>query len=286
MTTSVGGVSASGSASVMDSGLRGLLCGVAFGAASPLASAPFDTLKTRMQAAPASAHGGALAALRSTIQSGGGVRALWAGLAPSLVGSVVYRSSQMGVYSYAMAYWRGIPWSRVSLPGSGGIELRIILAAAAATTARAIVETPLEAIKVRAQCHAPPPASLRELFRGFSLTWSRLFIALSSFFMLCDSADRHAPSLFATPVVGPFLKGGVAATAGWWLAWPLEVAKSRVQSGLHDGGARAALAAAVKEHGWRGLYRGIGPGTVRSLVGNGAALSSYELCLACTLPSV
>jgi solute carrier family 25 carnitine/acylcarnitine transporter 20/29 len=262
-------------------GFRGLLCGVAFGLASPLASHPFDTIKTRMQASPSCASGGSISALRSTIASGG-IKALYAGLTPPLIGSVLYRSTQMGVFSYVMAYCHhNISWTRRQFPGTGGLEFRVIFAAAAATTARAIVETPLESIKVRMQCDAPLPNNMKELFRGFSLTWSRLFIALGSFFILCDSADRHAPSLFSTPVIGPFLKGGVAATAGWWLAWPLEVAKNRVQSGRYEN-ARIALVSAIKEYGYRGLYRGLAPGSLRSLIGNGAAMASFDLCMSCT----
>lgn len=261
-------------------GFRGLLCGVAFGIASPLASHPFDTIKTRMQASPSCARGGSISALRTSIASGG-IMSLYSGLAPPLIGSVLYRSTQMGVFSYVMASCRTISWTCAQLPGTGGVEFRVIFAAAAATTARAIVETPLELIKVRLQCGVAPPNNMKELFRGFSLTWSRLFIALGSFFILCDSADRHAPTLFSTPVIGPFLKGGVAATAGWWLAWPLEVAKNRVQSGRYEN-ARVALVSAIKEYGYRGLYRGIGPGSARSLIGNGAALASFDFCMKCT----
>ncbi len=222
-----------------------------------------------------------LTALRRTVDEYG-VRGLWRGLAPPLIGSVAYRSSQMGVFAYFMAHFLNHSWARARIPGSGGVEVRVVLSAAAATTARALIETPLEVIKIRRQLGLPPPASAAELVRGFGLTWARLYVALGSFFVLCDSADRHAPALFATPLIGPFLKGGVAATAGWWLAWPLEVAKSRVQSGLYGGGALAALRGAVAAgNGWRGLYRGLGPGSARSLVGNGAALAAYEGCVAC-----
>jgi len=266
--------------------LRGYVCGVAFGVASPLAAHPLDTLKTRMQASPECARGGALAALRATVRAGG-ARALWRGLLPPLVGSAFYRSSQMGAYAGAHTALADVAWARAAVPLSGGTEVRVLLAGAAATTARAAIEAPLEALKVRAQCGAPPPTSACELLRGAGLTWARLYVALGSFFVLTDAAERHAPGAFAAPVVGPFLKGGVAATAGWWLAWPLEVAKNRVQSGLRgERTARAALAGALRDGGgWRGLYRGLGPGTLRSLVGNGAAVLAFETCQKC-LPAV
>jgi hypothetical protein len=39
---------------------------------------------------------------------------------------------------------------------------------------------------------------------------------MTTFFVLCDSGERHFPELLNTPFVGPFIKGGVAATVGWW----------------------------------------------------------------------
>lgn len=262
-------------------GYEGLLCGLAFGFASPLSSHPFDTIKTRMQASPSCARGSALAALKQTVAEGG-LRALYRGLAPPLVGSVLYRSTQMGMYSYSHEYLAAHAWARRTIPGTGGLELRVLIGGACATTARAIVETPLELLKVRAQLRAPWPRP-RELFTGFALTWSRLYIALGSFFVLLDTAERNKAlrDIFATPVIGPFLKGGVAATVGWWLAWPLEVAKSLRQSGKHSGSALALLRGVVRERGIMGLYRGLGPGSARSMVGNGSALLAYDACKSC-----
>jgi len=261
-------------------GAHGLLCGLAFGLASPLASHPFDTLKTRMQASPECARGGALATLRQTIAEGG-LLALWRGLLPPLAGSVIYRSTQMGAYAYAHRRLADEPWALRAIPGTGGLQLRVLLAGALATTARAVAETPLEVIKVRQQLALPMPRAA-ELYTGFALTWARLYIALGTFFVICDTAERHAPDFFATPIVGPFLKGGVAATVGWWIAWPLEVCKSLRQSGrFASRSAPAALRALIAERGVVGLYRGIGPGTARSVVGNGAAVLAFETCKSC-----
>ena len=260
-------------------GVRGLVCGAAFGAASPLCAHPLDTIKTRMQAAPACARGGALAALRQTVAEGG-ARALWRGLLPPLVGSVVFRASQMASFAYAHRALRDERWARARVPGAGALEVRVLAAAAVATTGRALLEAPLEALKVRAQIGAPPPRGLREAYTGFGLTWARLFVALGTFFVVCDAVERDAPALFATPVLGPFAKGAGAGTLGWALAWPLEVLKSRVQGGV-SAGARAALADVLRAHGAAGLYRGLAPGLARSIVGNGAALAAYEGCVAC-----
>jgi hypothetical protein len=256
--------------------LRGLLCGVCFGVTSPLVSHPLDVIKSRMQALP-SAQGSSLSTLASTLRSGG-IRALYAGLLPPLIGSAFYRSLQMSVFSAAYAALAPFPELTAPVPQLAGLQLRVLVAGAAATTARALLETPLEVLKVRRQLQVSGPRlTAKELFVGFSLTWSRLYIALGGFFAAVDHCDRHYPALFQQPG-GSFLKGAVCATACWWLAWPLEVAKNRVQSGLHAGGVRAVLSSIVKERGLSGLYRGIGPGTLRSLVGNGFALLAFDTC--------
>ena len=80
------------------------------------------------------------------------------------------------------------------------------------------------------QCHDRFPRSrifsqLRELYTGATATWARGTLMLTSFFVLCDYSVKAAPDLFARPVLGGFLKGGVCATAAWAIAWPLEVVK-------------------------------------------------------------
>lgn len=286
MSAGTSGVSGSGSASA--EGIRGLVCGVVFGLASPLAAHPLDTIKTRMQALPASARGGALAAARLTLATGG-VRALYAGLAPPLLGSALFRSTQFAVFGVVYGWLRDCSLAEPQA-ALAGLQPRVLVAGAAAATARTVLEVPLQLIKARRQLGVPvlPPAvSLggpfaiaRELYSGGSLCWARMLVALGGFFVLVDHVDRHYPAAFAAPVVGPFLKGSVCATLPWLLAWPLEVAATQAQSSLHGrgGGIGARLAGIVRERGPVGLFRGAGPGLARSVVGNGAAVTAFELC--------
>ena len=264
-----------GAGSVATESVRGLLCGLAFGITSPLVSHPLDVIKSRMQALPA-ASGSALATLRAALAAGG-ARALYAGLLPPLLGSSLYRGLQMSAYSAAYAALARTELAQPQ-PALGGLQLRVLAAGAAATTARALIETPLEVLKLRRQLGlGAPRLRVRELYAGLGLTWARLYVALGGFFAAVDHCDRHYPALFLQPG-GTFAKGALCATACWWLAWPLEVAKSRAQSGLHPGGALAQLRAIVRERGAAGLFRGIGPGTLRSLLGNGCALMAFDAC--------
>ena len=264
--------------------IKGFVSGVAFGVASPLAAHPIDTIRVRMQALPALARGGSIAALRQTIATGG-VRALWNGLLPPLLGSAVFRSLQMSSFAATVAALRDSPWAtRTDVPGFAGLQPRVLVASGVATTLRSVIETPLEVLKVRRQCGTPyalagttPLAVARDLSTGFCLTWARLYIAMSTFFVLIDHTERHYPGLWDRPG-GSFMKGSFCATSGWVLAWPLELAKNLAQSGLHArSSAFARLQAIVRERGLAGMYRGLGPGLLRSVIGNGAAVTAFDL---------
>jgi solute carrier family 25 carnitine/acylcarnitine transporter 20/29 len=294
---------------VARSPLEQAACALAFGAASPLVGHPIDSVKTRMQADARFASTSALQTLR-TILAGEGVRGLYRGLLPPLLGSSVFRSVQFGVFGAVMSAARASPLLTSELPGSAGLQLRVVVAATLATAARALIEAPLEMVKVRRQLdrrvlaiggggsgggggpERRSPASLRELavrlYGGGSLqlTALRLWIALGGFFCLVDHVDRHHPELTQLPVVGPFVKGSVCATIPWIAAWPLEVLKTEAQAGNvpseRAGSLRSRLAWVVETKGGAvGLFRGIGPGLLRSSVANGAATLAFSTCQAC-----
>ena len=51
----------------------------------------------------------------------------------------------------------------------------------------------------------------------------------TTFFVLIDYSLRYIPEVMALPLVGPFMKGGVAATVGWAVIWPFENIKNQVR---------------------------------------------------------
>jgi solute carrier family 25 carnitine/acylcarnitine transporter 20/29 len=108
------------------------------------------------------------------------------------------------------------------------------------------------------------------------MTWQ---VMLTTFFVLCDYSERAAPTLMARPLLGGFLKGGVCATLAWLVAWPLEVAKNKVQGAEAQYKGRSTLSIVQQiaaADGLRGLYRGILPGALRSFVANGAGMAVFQ----------
>ena len=131
----------------------------------------------------------------------------------------------------------------------------------AGSTARAIIETPLEYAKIRRQTqqtwqfkklytvsmsivYSYPYIQftcmiLWKLYmilypffvQGFSVTWARTLGLMTTYFILVDTGRRHFPDQFNKPLLGPFLTSGVSATLAWWMVWPLEYMKAQVQGG-------------------------------------------------------
>jgi solute carrier family 25 carnitine/acylcarnitine transporter 20/29 len=189
--------------------LFGLGCGVLYGLTSPLIGQPLDTVKTKMQAQGNYMRGGMVNTF-STVVKNEGFFALYRGLLPPLIGSSIFRSIQFGVYNATYANLKAYPKMQYTIPFTGGIENRVVLAGVLASTCRALVESPLELIKVRRQVGAT--WDVRSLYNGFGVTWMRTTGLMTTFFILVDSMVRHAPDLVNTPGIGPFIKGGVCAT--------------------------------------------------------------------------
>ena len=232
---------------------------------------------------------GAIATARAILRTEG-VLGFWRGLVPPLMGSTAYRGVLFSAYSAAFAACKDTPLAK-PIPGSGGLAPAVVVGAVAAASARTAVETPLELIKVRRMLKQPwmtgsgvsslfSVKQIMELYKGSSATLARSTGMLVTFFTLIDYTQRYFPVAIATPVVGPFIKGGMCTTIGWAVAWPAEVVKSRVQGdttgALANKSTVSLIAQVARTEGLRGLYRGFAPGACRSFVANGASMVAFQ----------
>ncbi|XP_031569673.1 mitochondrial ornithine transporter 2-like [Actinia tenebrosa] len=254
----------------LQEGMIGLGVGVLYGTTSVAVGHPFDTIKTKMQAQAGFEKTSMIKSFVKTLREQG-IRGLYRGCVPPLWGSGIYRSTQFAVFEavYTMLNTRnGIR----EIPFTGGIQIRVLVSGAFASTARAIIETPLELAKVRRQ--TGQTWHFKSLYRGFGVTWCRTMGLMCTYFMLVDSGRRHFPEQFKKPLLGPFLTSGIAATLGWWVVWPLEYMKSQVQGNYgKDLPVITRMRLVIKEKGgFFGLYRGILPGSIRSFMSNGCSM--------------
>ena len=250
--------------------IYGSLSGLAFGLVSPLASQPFDTLKTKMQAEARYAQQG-MGAVATRVLRADGFAGLYRGILPIVMSTGVQKSA---LFSANAGARRACEESGV--PALTGGLAPVLVGGLAAGTARTVVETPFELAKVRYQTGGGV-GQLSELYTGAGATWARGTLMLTSFFVMCDYSERAAPELMSRPLLGGFLKGGVCATLAWAVAWPLEIAKNKKQGA---DGMRGSTLAIVRQlaasDGLRGLYRGFLPGALRSFVANGAGMAVFQ----------
>lgn len=248
----------------------GLGVGILYGVTNVAAGHPFDTIKTKMQAQPGFERVGMANAFVKTFRAEG-VRGLYRGCIPPLWGSGIFRSAQFAVFEAAYTAADKSAALKREIPGTSGLQPRVVLAGVCASTARAIVETPLEYAKVRRQ--TGQSWRFKSLYTGFGVTWTRTMGLMTTYFILLDTQRRNAPDLFSSPIIGPFLASGISATLAWWIVWPLEYMKSQVQSQF---GAKIStvqrLKAVARDVGFFGLYRGLAPGSIRSFLANGCAM--------------
>ena len=132
----------------------GSLSGMAFGLLSPLASQPFDTIKTKMQAETRYAKASPFLVGRELMQVEG-ARGFYRGMVPILLSTGAQKSALFAGYAGAKRACdqSQIGWLTAPIPYMNGMNSSVIVGSMAASTARTIVETPFELAKVRRQVH-------------------------------------------------------------------------------------------------------------------------------------
>jgi solute carrier family 25 carnitine/acylcarnitine transporter 20/29 len=279
------------SGSVLTETLVGLGLGMLYGLTSPIVGHPFDTIKTKMQADPRYLNSTAISTLTNVVRTEG-ISGLYKGLLPPLIGSTIYRGVCFSGYAFGVAASDNTVFDN-EIPGMYGLRGSVLVGGLCSAAARTVVESPLEFMKVRQQTgqtwtvnntgsmFSKQVFSLSQislLYKGVVPTFFRTWAMLGTFFILIDYSVRVIPDIINMPVYGPFFKGGVCATAAWWVAWPFEMAKSKVQGsqGATSPAMMTVIRGIVAEKGVLGLYRGIGPGSLRSLFANGCSMVVYN----------
>ena len=127
--------------------LRTVISGTAGGIASILAVHPLDTVRTRLQAAPAGAYRGAWHCARVTVRREGPL-ALYKGLAWPLAAQGLYKAIMFGVYGAASRALRG------GDPARPLAAHEVFAAGGVAGGANALVLAPVELVRNRFQVAA------------------------------------------------------------------------------------------------------------------------------------
>ena len=248
------------------------IAGFAYGGTTVLVGQPMDTLKTLKQV-PSASPGASFAQTITNLYSTAGIRGFYRGGMPLLLGGGLMRSAQFGVYNSVVPtleqkfgridpknYWLGC------------INPHVVAAGWAGGIGRGLVEGPFEMVKVRRQIVSG--WRFDNLFQGFGATIVRNSGLFAGFVVYMDIFRQQIEENRGMKVTS-FVKAGVCANFAWLTIWPLDVIKTRRQSGKYDGQSLAWLLKDIIQKG--DLYRGLSLGLLRSFIANGASMEVYTI---------
>lgn len=245
--------------------------GITYGITSVAIGHPIDTVKNKMQAQEGYESRNAFNSLIQTLRTQG-IRGLYRGATPQFIGSMMFRSTQFGVFTSVYTRLNN-GFGLYEIPFTTGLQVRLVLGGIASGLARAALETPIDYWKIRRQ--VVKGVEYKEALTGLKVTMLGRAILLPVFFIYMFKATPYKEFVFGENPLGTFFFTGVCATAAWWTIWPLEYMKSQIQGGygVQNLSLAQRLGVVVREKGVFGLYRGIGPGSVRSFFANGMAMT-------------
>lgn len=268
--------------------MESFIAGFAYGGTTVLLGQPFDTIKTLQQTSVINDDGNSndekkkvsknmkqrqisLSSLARQLYSEGGVQAFYRGGLPLLIGGGLMRSAQFGFY-HSSLNWMHEKYGKTDVLLLGCIDPQVAGAGFFGGIGRAFVESPFEMVKVRRQVQKPIVESAAEFLRtGAVATFCRNGLLFSSFTIYMD-LFRKADVIF---VDSPFLMAGFGASMAWITVWPLDVVKSRMQSGQFAKDRNMFQMLADVWHSGH-LFRGIVPGLARSFTSNGTSMVVYK----------
>ena len=264
------------------------LSGASYGLTTVLIGQPLDTIKTRMQgmSSSSSSKSSALFILRD-LYSREGLRGLYRGGLPLLIGGSVMRSAQFGVSAKAQEFLvqNNVP----SYKAFNTLDSNVVLAGVAGGMGRAVVEIPTDFLKIRRQVQSDLGNRIqfdvirKSLMDGSLVTFARNTVLFTSFIVYVDLSKQACaagliPSLLCnndSSGLSPFAKGAICSNLAWLSCWPMDVVKTQRQSGNFDPSTGALDL--LKENMKQGkMFRGLVPGLVRSSIANGSSMVVYE----------
>lgn len=110
--------------------------------------------------------------------------------------------------------------------------------------------------------------SFRDLLQGAGVTVVRNAFLFGTFAVALDSLPY--PNSLSS-----FWRGALSANLAWICVWPLDVCKSRRQSGLPQYRGMSAWQLFVDVIKTGAIFRGLGFGLIRSTIGNGCGMLVY-----------
>lgn len=246
------------------------LCGLAGGVCQVLVGHPFDTIKVRLQTGQ---YGGVLECIRSSP-----IRSLYHGIGSPLLGIGLCNS----VLFHSFATARANIFIKPSL-------LDVGLAGATAGLAMAMVNCPVELLKIKLQTNrgsvyknlwgcaqsviqASGPAGL---FRGLGATLLRDMPSFFAYFVMYETVKASIGEDLG--IVRPIVAGALSGITAWLPCYPQDVVKSVIQSSDRALTIRDAISIVYSRNGLRGFFAGFTLTMARAIPANSATFLAVEM---------
>lgn len=254
------------------------IAGASYGFTTVLVGQPLDTIKTRMQGMPSTAKRSMMVVGKELFYREG-VRGLYRGGLPLLLGGSLMRSAQFGVSGKARDVLRSSNLPQHMILGM--FDYQVVLAGLAGGLGRALVEIPTDFFKVRQQVENK--YTLKSILDGAGVTMARNSLLYTSFMVYVDLSKQLCSNGYVPKILmvedgsglSPFSKGAICANLAWLTCWPMDVIKTQRQSGNYP--STVSSYTLLKENFGSGkLLRGLLPGLIRSTISNGSSMVVYE----------
>jgi solute carrier family 25 carnitine/acylcarnitine transporter 20/29 len=244
-----------------------VICGFAYGTCSVVVGQPLETIKTQLQTSKKSTS---LQVAKSIFEREG-LRGFYRGGLPLLLGGSLIRSAQFGVHENMLIFLQKCESFQAVVPKKffGVLDSNTLIAGFCGGIGRGLIEGPFEYVKVRRQVYGQ--WKFKEIFEGYGATLFRNALLFSAFVTYLDISKQLVPG-----GLSPFLSGAICSSLAWLTVWPLDVVKSRVQSGLYSNVSYMNILMDIARNDKSQLFRGIGPGLFRSSLANGASMYVYK----------
>ncbi|XP_059046354.1 mitochondrial basic amino acids transporter-like [Achroia grisella] len=241
------------------------------GCAGIIAGHPLDTLKVHIQ----SGRGSPLECTKALFK-GGTLAASYRGIGAPLGGVAGVNAIVFGVYGH----------TRRTMPNPDSLTSHAV-AGGLAGLFQSFACAPIELVKTRQQLATPrenmPTGALsgarhilrtggiKSLYRGLGITIVRDIPGFAIYFTAFEVMTRGDQS-----VTRVFTAGGLAGALSWWVLYPIDVVKSKLQADIigRYSGSWDCFMQAIKTNGWRCLTRGLGAVTIRAFICNGACFTA------------
>ena len=251
-------------------GLISLLSGTTHGITSIIVGQPMDIVKTKMQAQNQFNNNKIKTKeIFLTIYKESGIKGFYKGASSPLIGSIMFRSIQFGVFESVFTFLSKNEILTSSIPYSFGVQPRVIIGAFFSGLVRSFVECPFEYAKVKKQTNQN--WIFKDIYKGIGPLLVRTIGMNISVFVLIDSFRRNTNLM--SNIYGQFIVGAFCCSLGWFIVWPFENLKNIVQAETKEIGKtwNDKFKWMLRKNGISGFYRGLIPGLLCVSTRNGAS---------------